>query len=244
MGLRNWLRLRRYYWRQFFTADGEFELRILAVYVPPKRVAVDVGANMGTYSFHLSRFARSVVAFEPNPVFHDALRLLPSRVRVIAEALSSSAGSLPLSIPMGEAGEATGWATLEPTSLPVARTIEVPVRRLDDCDLPPVGFIKIDVEGHELDVLIGAEATIRRDQPVLLVECEDAHRSGATGDLFAWAKRMGYSGWFYFEGKRWSVEDFDLTKHQAQVHLTPGQRIRRQELPLVNNFLFQPTGSA
>ena len=54
-------------------------------------------------------------------------------------------------------------------------TIRVPLRTLDSYNLSNIGFIKIDVEGHELDVLRGAEVTLRRDQPNLLIEIENRH---------------------------------------------------------------------
>lgn len=56
--------------------------------------------------------------------------------------------------------------------------------RLDDIIKDDVGFIKIDVEGHELAVLKGATSLINRCRPVLLVECEERHSPGGTERLF------------------------------------------------------------
>lgn len=238
MKLKTWLSWRRYYWWCLLTKTGEYELRILSRYVPRDRLAIDVGANNGIYAYHLSRYAQSVVAFEPNPRFDRALRFLPRNVSVRVEALSSAPGVLPLRIPATEAGEAEGWATLETTELPVARSIDVPVRRLDDLDLGHVGFMKIDVEGHEMSVLAGAEATIGRDRPTLLVEAEDEYRPGATSDLFGWASKHGYRGWFFQGGRAVPVEDFRLAEHQGRKAIGPGDQFRRQDLNYFNNFLF------
>ena len=60
----------------------------------------------------------------------------------------------------------------------------VQTARLDDYQLPPVGFIKIDVEGHEEAVLRGAAQTIARNRPVLMIEIEERHNPGALGRLF------------------------------------------------------------
>ncbi len=240
MNVKKWLAWRRYYWRSLLTKDGEYELRLLRQYVPRDRVAIDVGANEGIYAYHLSRYARSVVAFEPNPHYDRALRFLPRNVTVRVEALSSSPGTLPLHIPANDTGESAGWATLETTDLPLARSVDVAVHRLDDLELGRVGFIKIDVEGHEMAVLAGADATIRRDRPILLVEAEDAHHPGATSELFRWASERGYRGWFFQKGRAVPAEDFRLAEHQGCKTFGPGDLFRRQELNYINNFLFVP----
>jgi FkbM family methyltransferase len=241
MNVKKWLAWRRYYWRCLLTSDGEYELRILRRYVPRDRVAIDVGANEGIYAYHLSRYARSVVAFEPNPRYDRALRFLPRNVTVRVEALSSAPGTLPLHIPASANGELESWATLEATELPLARSIDVPVRRLDDLELGPVGFIKMDVEGHEMAVLEGADATIRRDRPVLLVEAEDEYRPGATSDLFRWASEHSYRGCFFQKGHAVPVEDFRVADHQGHKNIRPGDLIRRQEFDYANNFLLVPS---
>jgi hypothetical protein len=51
-----------------------------------------------------------------------------------------------------------------------ARIYDIPSKRLDDFGLNDVDMIKIDVEGWEFEVLKGAEQTIRRCQPILMVE--------------------------------------------------------------------------
>jgi FkbM family methyltransferase len=56
----------------------------------------------------------------------------------------------------------------------------VSVRRLDDIDLGGgVGFLKIDVEGHEEAVLAGASRTLKQSMPAVLVEVEERHHTGA-----------------------------------------------------------------
>jgi hypothetical protein len=60
--------------------------------------------------------------------------------------------------------------------------------------MPPVGFIKIDVEGHELSVIKGATALIRRDSPIILVELEDRHRPDAMRSFSSFLGGLGYGG--------------------------------------------------
>ena len=83
------------------------------------------------------------------------------------------------------------------------------------------------VEGHEMAVLARADATIRRDRPILLVEAKDAHHPDATSDLFRWASERGYRGWFFQKGRAVPVEDFRLAEHQGCKTIGPGDLCRR-----------------
>jgi FkbM family methyltransferase len=80
-----------------------------------------------------------------------------------------------------------------------ATIYDIPSRRLDEFDLDNVDLIKIDVEGWELEVLRGAEQTIQRCQPVLLIEYTEGggreHKSMHTyniQDYFDIIENLGY----------------------------------------------------
>ena len=60
-----------------------------------------------------------------------------------------------------------------------AKAIRPPGTRLISIATSPVGFIKVDVEGHEEEVIDGGFRVIARDHPVLLIEIEERHRHGA-----------------------------------------------------------------
>ena len=72
----------------------------------------------------------------------------------------------------------------------------VSVARLDALVRQDVAFVKVDVEGHELNVLNGAVALLDRCQPVFLVEAEDRHRAEATRSVFKFFQRKSYRGFF------------------------------------------------
>jgi hypothetical protein len=101
-----------------------------------------------------------------------------------------------------------------------------------------VGFIKIDVEGHEEGVLNGARKTLERERPALLIEIEDRHNPGGLGRICALL--TGYEGYFFAQGRRRPLSDFDPEIHQRPEDLDSAYEARRQS-PYVNNFLFLPT---
>ena len=176
---------------------GEPELRRLPDLARPDRLAVDVGAADGVYAWHLVRSAAGCVAFEANPESAARVQARVPRAIVHPIALSHDTGTTELRVPVVDGVAYTGLATVEAanrlTGFVSSRVIEVPVRTLDSFELLPVGFIKIDVEGHELAVLEGARATILRDRPVLLVEVEERHRPGALSSVTDFLRELGYA---------------------------------------------------
>ena len=160
---------------------------------PCRGMAVDVGANFGLYSWHLSKHYDRVVAFEPNPQVASPLvqARLPN-VELIAHGLSSQAGNAMLWIPVSKGITLAGWGSLERDNLPGAEDLlEVPTQldTLDSHHFQDVGFIKIDVEGHELEVLRGSEQTIKKFRPHLVVEVQERHLDEARELLNLWKYR-------------------------------------------------------
>lgn len=175
---------------------GEAELRKLKSLVRRDAIAVDVGAAEGVYAWHLARIAPRCIAFEANPDSVVRLRARLPHVEVHNAALSDSCGEVAMRIPLGNGMPLTGLATIEKENQlsghPSVRTVNVPCRTLDSFELTSLGFIKIDVEGHELSVLRGAEHAILRYHPTLLIEIEDRHRSNAVASVSSWLSERGY----------------------------------------------------
>ncbi|MDX1563107.1 MAG: FkbM family methyltransferase, partial [Gammaproteobacteria bacterium] len=168
------------------------------------KTLLDIGANRGIYSIYMSRAAGTngrVIAFEPQPELRDHLEVVKRQfaldnLTIENIGLSEQAGELTLRRPAAGAGGASfhidaaaGW-----------EEFEVPVERLDDyvarTGLGPVHFIKCDVESHELAVFRGGEATLRRDLPALIFECN--HEIATDGAMFDYLFELGYDGYFYF----------------------------------------------
>ena len=70
--------------------------------------------------------------------------------------------------------------------------VEVDVTTLDQHALTNVGFIKIDVEGHELAVVKGAAETLVRECPNLLIEANSHHYPNAVSEIHRFLAGLGY----------------------------------------------------
>lgn len=155
-------------------------------------IAIDVGAAYGLYSWHLSRLTKECIAFEANPESAAILMKRLPRTAVYSVALSSSCGKTKLRIPRMGSLEITGYSTIEAKNslcqFDGYREIEVPMRTLDSFELDNVCFIKIDVEGHELEVLKGGEKTISQNKPDILVEILDPNSQ----DVEVYLQNLGY----------------------------------------------------
>jgi FkbM family methyltransferase len=170
------------FWRYRITGYIEPEMLLIRQWKDKKSIAVDVGANQGIYSFELSRWFEHVESFEPNPnITADLLAYDSPRIRLHSVALSSVEGETNLHVPLSVEGtQLIGWGTLHPETVvdsPKFAEFPVNLRTLDSYCFDRVAFIKIDVEGHEEDVLVGADQTLRRCRPVVLAEVRPASRA-------------------------------------------------------------------
>jgi FkbM family methyltransferase len=63
-----------------------------------------------------------------------------------------------------------------------------------------ISFIKIDVEGHEREVITGSKKIIKKNKPVLLVEIEERHNNFPILDTIEFVKNFGYNSYFVADG--------------------------------------------
>lgn len=217
---------------------GEPELRLLPQLVDPERAAVDAGANRGIWTHQLAGLCPRVYAFEPNPKMFAILSAArPDNAEVYQIALSDQPGLAALKVPRYRRGYSNQHGSLEASRIEGKDfgVVEVETARMDALRLDPVGFIKIDVEGHEGAVIAGASALIARDRPTLVVELEERHRAvsieQAVGEVIA----LGYDAFVFKQGELRPFEAFDPdSDHRAAVE-TPAY---------INNFIFRPRGGA
>lgn len=142
--------------------------------VQPGDVVLDIGANIGLVTVWLSRLVGPtgrVLAFEPNPVLCERLeeafrRNGLSNVTLHRVALGAEQSELDLCVPRDNAGAASLIRRTNPAR---SENVKVPVERLSkiamDEGLESIRFIKIDVEGFEPEVFLGARELFERVRP-------------------------------------------------------------------------------
>jgi FkbM family methyltransferase len=220
-------------------AHGERELHLLSLLCEKQAVAVDVGASYGIYSYFLNKHSAGVVALEPLPECASFIRSALPAARVIEAAASDHVGTATLWVPIVPSDTCSPMLGLETSPATAGmRSLLVDLVTLDSSVLGRVGFIKIDVEGHELSVLNGALDIIDRDHPTILVEAEERHRPGAVGSVRELLEQRGYSGFFLFRGRIESIEGFNREMHQVEAALLRVGFAARADVEYVNNFIF------
>jgi FkbM family methyltransferase len=131
-----------------------------------RRTALDVGGHVGFWSYYLALAFQRVHAFEPNELFAQCFERNVRARNVILHRVAL--GEVERRIELVVDPENTGA-----THVRLDAAGAIPMRRLDDLALDEVDFIKVDVEGFELQVLEGARDTLARCRPVVIVEQKD-----------------------------------------------------------------------
>lgn len=156
-------------------------------FVTNRKVAVDVGGHVGFHSFNMAHAFEQVHAFEPVALHRECFAINTqglTNITLHAVALGAKAGSVSMNTELGSSGNTT-----------VGGSGSIPMITLDSLGLRDVGYIKLDCEGYEENVLRGAEATLCASWPVVLVEQKkDFHNRFGLAHLGAvkYLESLGY----------------------------------------------------
>ncbi len=183
----------------------EYELEFWRDHIKEGMVVIDIGANAGVYTFSAAKRVGNsglVIAVEPFPLCIDLLHATCkinnfNNVAVCGLAISSLAGKLKFSA--GRSSEANKVITDQGASNQL-NTIEVDSITLDSLvdkySLNKIDFLKIDAEGHELQVLQGATKVLTEYKPQIMYEnCDSIHNQNLP--VAEYLKNMGYKLFYY-----------------------------------------------
>jgi FkbM family methyltransferase len=174
----------------YYVSNGIFESQLIdwSVQLCNKdKIFLDIGAHTGTYGINLASHSKKVYAFEPQRSSYYALcgSVALSGIDNI-ECINVGLGSIEQ---MGDAilnirsldGGGSSVCNIEEGD--IIRREGVVIRTLDSYNIENIGFIKIDVESNEINVLKGARRTIKRSHyPKILFESNDGESE--TNPLF------------------------------------------------------------
>ena len=215
----------------------EEELLFLDRIVDKVSESVDVGVYRGVYTFQLAKISKHVHSFEPNPLIfpylNKNLQKLIKNLTLYNVALSDKNGETELRIPIRnkytnknnyEEMYELGRATIHKNNIINSEYNSFKVRtvKLDDILINnPIGFVKIDAEGHEKDILMGAKEIIKKRKPNLLVEIEEQYTNEKVESKIEFINNLGYKSYF--------LEKNNLTKTE-----------KLRNFNTKNNYIFLP----
>ena len=167
-------------WTIFFT--GEYEKgtnKILAAHIKAGDTVIEAGANIGSETLIISKLVGNgcVYGFEPNPYSFERLGINVSinnltNVKILDIAMGEKDGDISFNIYPKNFCNPGMSSKYEET--PITRKITVPQQTLDTFvaaqKIGKVDFIKMDIQGAEMDMLKGATDTIARDKPKIFLE--------------------------------------------------------------------------
>lgn len=188
--------LKRHHFRRQIS-NGTFkseekEYNLLGRWVKKGDWVIDIGANVGHYTARLSEIVAEtgrVIAVEPVPDTFELLaantaRLHYNNVTLLNVAASNSTGLHGIAVPKFDSGLYNYYRATITINNP---SIAILSLSIDSLNLPErISLVKIDAEGHDLQVLIGMDRLLERDHPILIVEA-------SSSDIAEHLNRFGYS---------------------------------------------------
>lgn len=199
-----------------------------------KRRFLDIGSNVGIYSYFFSKKFKNLEAFEPIKEITYRLSALNSKnINIHHLALSNKNSLLKFYIPIKNGKLIPPIASLEKKSKPYEKRI-IKVKKLDSFNFKNVDLIKIDVEGHEQKVIMGASKTIKKNLPIIICEIEQRHTLIPIDKIFKLIKNFGYEGYFF---KNYKLKK--LKKFSYKIDQKPYLK-NVENKNYINNFIFIP----
>ena len=210
------------------------ELNLISNLVKKNQNSIDIGANLGLFTFFMSRASKHVFAFEPNPYPLENLKdLVDSNVTILPIALGNNDGPVEIKIPHHRKGWSSNGASLASKEINDGKILNIQCRKLDSLNIENIGLIKIDVEGFEIEVIRGAKDTILKNKPVMIIENEIVHTKD-TNELFTIMNEFGYDKYISNPiGKLEKIGNFSVEENQKNA-------IRNLDINYIQNFIFIP----
>jgi len=176
---------------------SELEVKLFEQVLRPGMTVVEAGANIGAHTVVFGQRvgpAGCVYAFEPQRLVFQTLCANVAlngltNVVVRQSGLGASPGTMRVPLLPTDQTENFGGVSLSDSAVAAEGTEAVSIETIDACGLKACHFLKVDVEGMELDVLRGGEQVLRTCRPIIYVENDRAERSPP---LIEFLQSLGY----------------------------------------------------
>lgn len=193
---------------------------------------IDVGANIGNHSNFFQQLGLKGIAFEPSARNFQLLTVNAPNFRCMNFALGREPGSAIFLEYSNSSGNGHVESAMELSETHDSK-FEVSIQRLDDVDcgwLTGPILMKVDVEGSELDVLMGGRSFLSSHHPILWLEVHKAETLTSANfrytreDIFSEIRELGYDSFSELNPTNYLFLD-------SKVGL-PNNKLRRVLLPL------------
>ena len=228
-------------WKNLSKLEFDAELLLLEFLLNKDSVFFDIGTNKGEYAYYAEKLInpKNIYLFEPEKKLNKQLNAIFSKCQVFDIALSDSTGTHKFKIPLINGVADNCLSSLEIDNKEDNETeaivYEVKTNTLDNFTKEKNLFpdlIKIDVEGHELSVLKGAEKFIANHHPTLITEIEQRHhKTIGIETIFESFKQKGYQVYYY------SKKQSQLFPYENKTHLTHTKDYFGK-IDYINNYIF------
>jgi FkbM family methyltransferase len=174
----------------------QFLLSFVKQFIPEDKNILDIGANIGVHSVIYSNYTKKTVyAFEPQPKVFDLLEknIKGNNCKNIVPHMfgASSQNTTFFMNAVYDQKINQGAFRIKEKDSPEEMGITIQCKVLDELNLQDIGYIKMDVEGHELEALEGLTNTINRYRPSLMIEIHDS--SPTKSETLDFIKKHGYT---------------------------------------------------
>jgi FkbM family methyltransferase len=199
--------------------------------------AIDIGSNIGFYSYVMSKKYKNVMSFEPIANVSQFLKDAEiENIQIYNYALSNKDEKSKIYLPKLYGSYQHAYAGLDLNKRNDDYiSLDIKTKPLDSFKFENVDLIKIDVEGHEISVLEGARKTIYENSPIMILELEERHKKGIIDECCKiLLDEFGYSGFYFDDNEINNITNFDIEKNQ-QLNEN-GDPLDSKKY--INNFIF------
>lgn len=173
--------------------ENFFEIDILEElknYIPKNAVILDIGANIGNHTIYFAKRCNALKVYSFEPI-HETFNILKKNIEINNIGNIVELYNLGLS-DKNTMGDILKYSMHNIGATKITHNINgnLKLNKLDNINIDEdrIDFIKIDVEGHEINLLRGAENTLSKYKPSIFIEVFDENKS----NIFSILENLGY----------------------------------------------------
>ncbi len=227
-------------------SNGSAEIELLNILLESGDTLIDVGANIGTLSFHGAKLVGKngrVVAVEPQPRLAEALRMTKSRNELDQlDVIEAAAGASDGQVEFYPSASSSGAASLRHDALTENARFLVKMTSIDEVAvglrIENIRLLKVDVEGEELNVFRGTHKTLRLFAPFITFEINPPLLAAAGlrySDVIKFLQKLSYEKFYdvssVVDGSLTEIDQVNGLMNVLAVHSTRASELNQKLAP-------------